>query len=97
MRGRPAYRKNQSFDLTHLLKRGKHRRMIEIKRNVAATILGCAMGPACPAAYELSDGSLLLVGRTLNPDEYPAELQGRVADHETAVVIPPALLELKNS
>jgi hypothetical protein len=52
------------------------------------------MGPSCPAAYELSDGSLLLVGRTLKPDEYPADLQGCVADHETAVVIPRALLDI---
>jgi len=82
--------------LTYLLKHGKYRDMIEIKRNIAAITFSCAMGPACPAAYELSDGSLLLVGRTLKPDEYPAQLQGRVADHETAVVIPRALLELKN-
>lgn len=67
--------------------------MIKIKRNITPEELRCGLGPVCPAAYELSDGSFLLVGRTLKPEEFPSELQGRVADYETAVVVPRALLQ----
>lgn len=67
--------------------------MVEIKRNITPAKLLCGMGPACPAAYELTDGSLLVVGKEISGDELPADVRSRIAENETAVVIPAALLK----
>ena len=69
--------------------------MIKIKRNITSTRYLCGMGVTCPAAYELADGELLVVGKSIKPSELPDDVRNRIADSETAVVIPPGLISLQ--
>jgi hypothetical protein len=68
--------------------------MVEIKRNITPpALLACGLGPACPAAYELTDGSLLVIGKKVAADELPGDVRSRIADNEIAIVIPSELLK----
>ena len=66
--------------------------MIQIKRELTPAQLKCGLGPACPAIFELTDGSLLLVGKLVAASDIPKDLLGRIAADEKAVVIPRALV-----
>ena len=68
--------------------------MVEIKRNITPpALLACGLGPACPAAYELTDGSLLVIGKKVAVAELPSDVLSRIAENEVAIIIPSALLK----
>ena len=52
----------------------------------------CEIEVSCPAVFKSDAGTYVIVGRTLNPNDYPA-LKVRVGADETAVEIAFDLLE----
>ncbi|HEX8490994.1 MAG TPA: hypothetical protein VF626_08250 [Chthoniobacterales bacterium] len=67
--------------------------MIAIKRELTPSELYCGLGPACPALFELEDGSFLVVGRKVENSELPETMRGRISADERGIVVPRALLK----
>jgi len=66
--------------------------MIEVKRNLTPKALQCGPVLGCPAVYELTDGSLLVVGRSVSRSELPEDVRSKIADDESPVIISKELL-----
>ena len=66
--------------------------MIQVKRNLTPQALQCGPVLGCPAVYELTDGSLLVIGRTVSRDELPEEVRRKIAGNEVSVIISKELL-----
>ena len=58
---------------------------MKIKVNLTPTHLLCTYG-ACPAVYELEDGTLAVIGNRSDDQQIP-ELKGKVAEHEDVILI----------
>ena len=63
--------------------------MLKIEKSSPAH-LRCSYG-SCPAVYSLSDGDLLIVGKTLSP-ELLAEIAPKIGNDEFAIKLSPDFL-----
>jgi hypothetical protein len=66
------------------------KREIAIEREITPSHLRCGSG-TCPAVYQLSDGNLLIVGKSISSD-LDAAMGHRVGSDEHAVIISPEYL-----
>jgi hypothetical protein len=66
--------------------------LTKIVRDLTPIHLRCKpVGPSCPAVHELANGRLVVVG-SIADVETLAELEGNIAPHEEAVIVPRDLL-----
>jgi hypothetical protein len=63
---------------------------ISIEDELTPAQLRCG-GGTCPAVYRLSDGTLLIVGKVINPSLL-AQISDRIGPGEAAVIISPDYL-----
>lgn len=66
--------------------------MLQIKRELTPETLQCGPVLGCPAIYELMDGQLLIVGKSVLPDDLPPDVRRRIAADEISVVVTRELL-----
>ena len=65
--------------------------MGKIKEELTPAHLRCSWG-GCPAVYSLSDGKLLVIGKK-PAEDLAAQIEGKVADDEFAVVLGPEFFQ----
>jgi hypothetical protein len=66
---------------------------MNIKREITPQAMRC-LEQGCSATFETDQGTCLIVGVPLKPEEIPAEIRHRVGQGETVVQVPSALLGL---
>lgn len=78
----PKIDKDQSVDVGNIVSK-----KVIINEEITPAHLRCGYG-TCPAVYALSDGDVLIIGKTL-PSELHAEIASKIGDDELAIRLSP--------